>query len=113
VIAWHGKEKGFDVEKTAANELLYSIEQAHFDKKPFIANFDKNFYVAICRKDDAKRVGELIASLDVTSHLPRHEADTNETVHSGFETAILGEHSFGSIDEYFAKLKQKYEKIVF
>ncbi len=113
IIAWHGKEQGLETEKIAAKELLSAIEHGHFDKKPFVANFDKNFYVAICRSSDAKRLAELIALLDVASHTPQHGSNSNETIHSSLEPVILEERLFESVDEYFAKLKQKYEKIVF
>jgi len=113
IIAWHGKEKGLEVEKMASDNLMSSVTHGHFDKKPFIANFDKNFYVAICRKDDIKRLRDTIASLDVTSHMAQHNSTENETIHSSLETAVLEESLFSNVDEYFAKLKQKYEKIVF
>lgn len=113
IIAWHGKEKGLETEKEAAKELLLAIEHAHFEKKPFVANFDKNFYVAICRSSDTKKVSDLIASLDITSYIPQHGSVGNEAVHSTLEPTTLEERSFTSVEEYFAKLKQKYEKIVF
>jgi two-component system, cell cycle response regulator len=113
IIAWHGKEKGLEVEKAAANELLASIEHHKFDKKPFVANFDKNFYVAICRKEDVASLGNMIGSMDVMSHIPKAVHAENETIHSALVPVALDERKFADADEYFAKLKQKYEKIIF
>lgn len=113
IIAWHGKEKGLEVEKSAANELIEAIEHKRFDKKPFVANFDKNFYVAICQKGDVKTLIELIASMDVASHIPKSEHIENETIHSGLEPVELEEKVFSNVEEFFVRLKQKYEKILF
>lgn len=113
IIAWHGKEKGLEVEKAAANELLASIEHHKFDKKPFVANFDKNFYVVICRKEDTANLEGLISSMDVMSHIPKTVHAENETIHSALEPVVLDERKFADADEYFVKLKQKYEKIIF
>ncbi|MGE4397881.1 MAG: response regulator transcription factor [Campylobacterales bacterium] len=113
IIAWHGKDKGLDVERSAANELIEAIEHKHFEKKPFVANFDKNFYVAICRKEDVRALKELIASMDVASHIPKSEHIENETIHSGLEPVELDEKVFADADEFFIRLKQKYEKILF
>lgn len=108
IIAWHGKDKGLDVERLSANGLLEAIEHKHFDKKPFVANFDKNFYVAICRKEDLEDLSKLILSIDITSHVPKFEHE-NKMIHSSFEPIILDEKNFANTNEYFGFLKQKYE----
>lgn len=113
IIAWHGKEKGLEVEKAAANELLEKIERLKLEKKPFVANFDKNFYVLICRPLDTKILSELIGSLDVMSHIAKLEHAENETIHSCLKPIALDERKFESVEQYFATLKQKYERIIF
>ncbi len=111
IIAWHGKEHGVLVEKNTAEDLLHTLTHKEFKKRPFVANFDKNFYIIICDRNDIDKISEFIASIDVSSHLPDHLSSENETIHSTLGTTVFDYYGFVNADDYFAKVKRKYEKI--
>jgi len=111
IIAWHGKERAREVEKDVSSYLKDEIENRLNMRKPYIANFDKNFYVVICNKNDTKNLFDFISKIDVSSKMELKDSQSKEEIiHSHMDIFEPKESRFKSVSEYMDVIKKEFEE---